>query len=228
MTTIRGLIAVDFSATVLYNIVKGDASILEFFQLPPCILSCIRPGIQRFDENMRSHGLEYILVLDGMPHPKKYVSILRRKESKDAVIEIYEILRIRPQENSLERIRKCWQKSRILSRPDIHTHVISILNDLGIAFRVAPFEADAEVVNLCQRGIAGYAMSTDGDIFVLGGAMVLYNWDFKEGTVNMVCNDLDSHRQLTVYLFAVAKPEVSVQHDPPIQVDSYYLTVLSN
>ena len=85
MTTIRGLIAVDFSATVLYNIVKGDASILQFFQLPPCILSCIPPGIQRFDENMPSHGLEYILVLDGMPHPKKYAFILRRKESKDVL-----------------------------------------------------------------------------------------------------------------------------------------------
>ena len=222
MDAIDGTIAVDFSAALLYDMVNSDESMLEFLQIPRRNLSSIRPGIERFVENMISKGLKFIFVLDGRPHPKKYASIHRGKESRDAAIELYEILKNPPQQDSWDKIKKLWQKCKILSRPDIHAHVISILKDFNVDFMVAPFEADALVVSLCLQGIAGYAMSTDGDIFVLGAAMVIYGWNFKEGTVNMVCNDLDSHRRLTDNIVLNAKMADDVQRSAfPILVDSY-------
>ena len=222
---IKGTIVVDFSASILYNLVVSEESMLELMQKPPRNLSYIEPGIKAFHENMCANNLTYILILDGMKHPKKYASILRANEYEIASEKLYNIFKIPPHAESWSEIKKLWKNCKILNRADIHAHIVSVLQKLRINFLVAPFEADALVISYCLNCPGSYAMSTDADVWVMGAPAVIYQWDFNDKSIHVLLNDNVSHRNLTTQIMSDSKlPDSNVD----ICINRYYLAILSN
>ena len=71
MADLVGIQAVDFSIFLYEGFSSNFENLMLFHQKPPCEISSIRHKIVEFDHNMHKHQLEYIFVLDGLPHPLK-------------------------------------------------------------------------------------------------------------------------------------------------------------
>jgi exonuclease-1 len=63
--------------------------------------------------------------------------------------------------------------------PDIAYLLVEELQNRGIKFIVAPYEADAQLAYLSRSGMVDFIITEDSDLLAFGAKKILYKLDFK-------------------------------------------------
>jgi len=199
MADLIGVMAVDFSILLYSWLGYRIENMMLYHQMPRANIDLIRRKIIQFDAEMKARNLQYIFILDGLAHELKYASRKREKDAIESLPELKEALE--NPDYDAKGMKQLMGKSCNLSRADIFAYCISVLIELGINFRVAPFEADWEITSLVMRGECSCAWSTDGDYVVLGCPQLIYSYDFEKGIVWIIEINEAFYENLTDKLF---------------------------
>jgi 5'-3' exonuclease len=203
------VLAIDISIFVwqLFQAKEGHlASIDEFHSQPPRPISALKPMLVQLQSRLVRNNIDFILVLDGIGHPNKLASLERKAKSKVALFALAQLL-IKDDNNTPEDLKKIAdlkKKSINAFRADIEADLIKICVELRIKYIRAPYEADPQLVQLCNSGIAHAVYSTDSDIAVLGystGIKWIHAIDFDKGTAQIVDFSKDSTKLAIATLF---------------------------
>lgn len=132
---------------------------------------CIEYTISKAEILRVKFGIVVILVIDGDALPSKDDENTQRRMARDAAFE------------KAEKAYDCRTARRLYAQSCSVTHemryaLIQRCNEMGLAFIVAPFEADAQMARLAQTGIVDLVITEDSDILVYGCPRALFKVDF--------------------------------------------------
>ncbi|DAZ94681.1 TPA: hypothetical protein N0F65_002390 [Lagenidium giganteum] len=122
---------------------------------------------------LKACGIEQvILVFDGQRLPMKAATHEKRQDAKEenrikARQSMSELKGLRGEARQAELSKAYTHFQRSVSiTPEIVSRVMMALRDQNVAFVVAPFEADAQMVWMCKSGLASAIVTEDSDVFV--------------------------------------------------------------
>ncbi|KFG63855.1 XPG N-terminal domain-containing protein, partial [Toxoplasma gondii RUB] len=134
------------------------------------------------------HRVEPLLVFDGAKIPAKAAEDEKRQQARQKASEEARELLKKYEEarragrkhpgDTRELLTRCSQALSI--SPEMVDTVISACRSLGVAFVVAPYEADAQLAFLARTGKIAAAVSEDSDLLAHGCQQVLFKMD-REG-----------------------------------------------
>ena len=143
----------------------------------PAEAKCAEYAARKAELLRQSFGINVLLVIDGDSLPSKRDENLERRAERDRAYD---------RAVAAERSRDSRAARRFYAQACSVTH--GIKHDLieecrgrGIAFLVAPYEADAQMARLAHTGAVDLVITEDSDILVYGCPRVLYKTDFKTG-----------------------------------------------
>ena len=73
------------------------------------------------------------------------------------------------------------QQALASPRVDFIAMIINFCEEKKIKYCSAPFEADWQLVSLQQQGLIKHIISSDGNLFVLGGDSIITNINYSSG-----------------------------------------------
>ncbi|KAI9034484.1 PIN domain-like protein [Hyaloraphidium curvatum] len=130
---------------------------------------------------LQSFGIVPYLVFDGGPLPAKRATEaerrLRREEARAKGMELWHA-------GQRDRAFEHFAASVDVS-PAMAFQLIAALRKLGVAYVVAPYEADAQLAYLEKAGIVDAILTEDSDLLVFGCKRVLYKLD-RDSTVQEI------------------------------------------
>lgn len=153
----------------------------------PELVASVRYKLNR----LRACGLVVSVCFDGFSHPMKKETQAERREKKREAKESYK--------NHLERAKKLIREGNPIPKELLEaanksrkeSGGLSILDTAAlmilmkrenIPVYVAPFESDAQMVELEKSGVIKGICTEDGDIVILGGGLVFSKMEF--GTID--------------------------------------------
>ncbi|KAL6758969.1 PIN domain-like protein [Haematococcus lacustris] len=133
---------------------------------------------------MLSNGVVPVVVFDGCRMPSKNDEEEARRRSRR---ENRERALTHLQMGNLAAAEECFQRSVDVT-PAMAKQFIEALKDKGVAFVVAPYEADAQMAYLALNGDVWAVVTEDSDLLAYGCPRVLYKLD-KMGNGEEICLD---------------------------------------
>lgn len=135
---------------------------------------CIEYTISKAEILRVKFGIVVIMVIDGDALPSKDDENTQRRKDRDMAFE---------KALAAEKAQDCRTARRLYAQSCSVTHemrhaLIQRCNETGVAFIVAPFEADAQMARLAQTGIVDLVITEDSDILVYGCPRALFKVDF--------------------------------------------------
>jgi exonuclease-1 len=125
--------------------------------------------VTRQVKKIEKQGVEVILVFDGARIESKCDVEKKRQHSRNEAKakgdEAYN-------SSSYQAAEQLYRKAVDVS-PDMARAVMDKCGREGIRFLVAPYEADAQLGDLCRRGVAHFCISVDSDLPLFGCQFVL-------------------------------------------------------
>lgn len=137
-------------------------------------VKCINYTINKAETLQVEFGIGVILVIDGDSLPSKKEENAQRREERDKAFE---------KAIAAEKARDSRTARRFFAQSCSVTHkmryeLIKACKQLGIAFLVAPYEADAQMARLAHTGVVDLVITEDSDILVYGCPRALFKVDF--------------------------------------------------
>ncbi len=114
-----------------------------------------------------------VLVFDGGKLPNKV--IVEEQRQSDRKRNMNKGLK-HLEDGDTVAARLCFQKAADIS-PEIALLLIQELRKVGVEFVVAPYEADAQLAYMCQKGNINAVISEDSDLLVFGCHTVVFKLD---------------------------------------------------
>ena len=138
---------------------------------------CAEYAARKAELLRRSFGINVLLVIDGDTLPSKNEENQKRRAERERAYD---------RAVAAERSRDGRAARRFYAQACSVTHgikrgLIEECRGRGIAFLVAPYEADAQMARLAHSGAVDLVITEDSDILVYGCPRVLYKTDFKTG-----------------------------------------------
>ena len=122
---------------------------------------------------MQHYGVTPIVVLDGGALGSKEGTEVERAAKRDAARTA---ARLEKKLRNDEAARKHYVKAVDVT-PLMARNLVLALRAAGVAYVVAPYEADAQLAYLCLTGLADGAVAEDSDLLPYGCAQVLFKLD---------------------------------------------------
>ena len=124
-------------------------------------------------EQLKRHGVEPFVVLDGAALPaKKGTEVKRRQKRERAAAEAAELLRAGPYDQAHAAYLKA-----VNITPEHAFQLIEALRARNVRYVVAPYEADAQIAQLARSGIVQLVLAEDSDMLAFGCPRVLTKLD---------------------------------------------------
>ena len=137
-------------------------------------LKCVNFTMKKA-ENLRSNfGMEVILVIDGDSLPCKKEENEKRRAERD---EAFQKAMAAEQGGDSRTARRFYAQACSVTHK-IRYELIKACKQAGIAFLVAPFEADAQMARMAHTGMVDLVITEDSDTLVYGCPRVLFKIDF--------------------------------------------------
>ncbi|CDK26816.1 unnamed protein product [Kuraishia capsulata CBS 1993] len=118
---------------------------------------------------LRHFGIEPYMVFDGDYLPTKAGTEKERAERRR---EYKALAETAVRKNDKKTAFGCFQKACDVT-PEMAKSLIDVLNDKGIKYVVAPYEADSQMVHLEKLGIVDGIISEDSDLLVFGCKLLI-------------------------------------------------------
>lgn len=143
-------------------------------------------------ELLLKNGVTPYVVLDGGQLPNKSeeerTRARSRQENRDKARELW-------RQGNKTAALEAYQKAVDIT-PDIAHELVQALQNRGIAFVVAPYEADAQCAYLVLNGLVDAVMTEDSDLLVYGCPHVLFKVDWNGDADEVALADLPNCREL--------------------------------
>ena len=137
-------------------------------------LKCIDYATNKAETLKAKFGIEVILVIDGDALPSKNEENMQRREERTKAFE---------KAMAAEKAHDSRSARRFYAQSCSVTHamryeLIKKCKEKGLAYLVAPYEADAQMARLAQTGFVDLVITEDSDILVYGCPRALFKVDF--------------------------------------------------
>ncbi|KAL3795487.1 hypothetical protein ACHAW5_002454 [Stephanodiscus triporus] len=137
-------------------------------------LKCIEYTTNKAETLRVKFGIEVILVIDGDALPSKDEENMQRREERAKAFE---------KAMTAEKAKDSRSARRFYAQSCSVTHtmryeLIRKCNELGLAYLVAPYEADAQMARLAHTGVVDLVITEDSDILVYGCPRALFKVNF--------------------------------------------------
>ena len=84
MTDIEGTVVVDFSIIIYDGFSSNLENLMQLHENPPRNIPWLGVTIRQFELSMKKNDINYLFMLDGLPHPLKFASQKRQRRSDEA------------------------------------------------------------------------------------------------------------------------------------------------
>jgi exonuclease-1 len=151
-------------------------------------MKCVNFTMKKAETLRSNFGIEVILVIDGDSLPgKKEENELRRAERHEA----FQKALTAEQAGDSRAARRFYAQSCSVTHK-IKYELIKACKQAGIAFLVAPYEADAQMARMAHTGMVDLVITEDSDTLVYGCPRVLFKVDFEtnQGQEIQIMRDL--------------------------------------
>ncbi|KAG0436328.1 hypothetical protein HPB47_018013 [Ixodes persulcatus] len=118
-------------------------------------------------------GVRPVLVFDGQRLPSKQLTERKRREQRETNRQKAKQFLI---EGRIKEARECYQRAVDIT-PEMALDLIKECRRRGIDYIVAPYEADAQLAYLTQRGLADVVITEDSDLILFGCEKVVFKMD---------------------------------------------------
>ena len=137
-------------------------------------LKCIDYTTNKAETLKAKFGIEVILVIDGDALPSKNEENMQRREERTKAFE---------KAMAAEKAHDSRSARRFYAQSCSVTHamryeLIKKCKEKGLAYLVAPYDADAQMARLAQTGFDDRVITEDSDILVYGCPRALFKVDF--------------------------------------------------
>ena len=137
-------------------------------------LKCIDYTTNKAETLKAKFGIEVILVIDGDALPSKNEENMQRREERNKAFG---------KAMAAEKAHDSRSARRFYAQSCSVTHamryeLIKKCKEKGLAYLVAPYEADAQMARLAQTGFVDLVITEDSDILVYGCPRALFKVDF--------------------------------------------------
>jgi exonuclease-1 len=131
---------------------------------------------------LQRHKIKPILVFDGLPIPIKEKTVAKRKDDKKNNRAKAEKLLT---EGKRDEAATLFARS-IKVKGSMINVVVDVLENIGVKYIVAPYEADAQIAYLVKENIADFAISEDSDLLVYGCENIVFKLDVDGSCENIL------------------------------------------
>ncbi|KAL8915491.1 MAG: hypothetical protein Q9171_000056 [Xanthocarpia ochracea] len=139
-------------------------------------------------------GVTPYLVFDGDYLPSKasteHGRATKREESKRMGLELHRLGKISQAQLELQKA--------VDVTPEMARQLIEELKTLGVQYVVAPYEADAQLAYLEQKGVIQGILSEDSDLLVFGAKRLLTKLDQYGDCIEISRSDFTSCREISL------------------------------
>lgn len=139
-------------------------------------------------------GVTPYLVFDGDYLPSKAATeherATKREESKKLGLELYRLGKISQAQLELQKA--------VDVTPEMARQLIEELKNEGVQYVVAPYEADAQLAYLEQKGIIQGILSEDSDLLVFGAKRLLTKLEQYGDCIEISRSDFTSCREISL------------------------------
>lgn len=144
--------------------------------------------INRYVRLLRQVNCQIILVFDGLPHPAKKPTTLKRSERRAVYKKRGEELL---SSGKVVEAMKCFRRCSSISRASVYEIMHAMQGSPGVEVVEAPFEADSQLAFLTLNGYADYVITEDSDLIVYGCERILFKLKLSGECVYYNKNQLD-------------------------------------
>ncbi|KAH9941805.1 PIN domain-like protein [Epithele typhae] len=131
---------------------------------------------------LRHYGIQPYLVFDGGPLPAKQGTESDRKQRREENLARANALAA---QGNHSQAREFYVKCVDVT-PQMAYQLIKALRAEGVAYVVAPYEADAQLAYLERIGLVDAIITEDSDLLVFGCKTVLFKLDTTAATVSSI------------------------------------------
>ncbi|KAL3823288.1 hypothetical protein ACHAXA_003436 [Cyclostephanos tholiformis] len=164
----KGVFACDVRA--LAKSQRGDQSDKAKF----AELKCIEYATNKAETLKVKFGIEVILVIDGDALPSKNEENTLRRDERD---KAFEKAMDAEKAHDSRSARSFYAQSCSITHA-MRYELIKKCKTIGLAYLVAPYEADAQMARLAHTGVVDLVITEDSDILVYGCPRALFKLDF--------------------------------------------------
>jgi len=125
-----------------------------------------------------SYSIGAFAVIDGPPLPTKERENAERQQNR---VNAYAAAKTAEAKGDFKLATKLYFKACGTS-PRMRQLLAERCADNGIPFVKAPYEADAQMVQAVEDGLASFIISEDADMLALGSPHTIFKLNFKDGT----------------------------------------------
>jgi exonuclease-1 len=137
-------------------------------------IKCVNFTIKKAETLRSNFGMEVILVIDGDSLPCKKEENEKRRAERD---EAFQKAMAAEQGGDSRAARRFYAQSCSVTHK-IRYELIKACKQAGIAFLVAPYEADAQMARMAHTGMVDLVITEDSDTLAYGCPRVLFKIDF--------------------------------------------------
>lgn len=186
----KGVFACDVKALAKSQrgLLSSDKPTLSSTASSSIDMKCVNFTMKKAETLRSNFGIEVVLVIDGDSLPgKKEENELRRAERHEA----FQKALAAEQAGDSRAARRFYAQSCSVTHK-IKYELIKACKQAGIAFLVAPYEADAQMARMAHTGMVDLVITEDSDTLVYGCPRVLFKVDFEtnQGQEIQIMRDL--------------------------------------
>ncbi|EED86926.1 exonuclease 1, partial [Thalassiosira pseudonana CCMP1335] len=137
-------------------------------------MKCVQYAINKAQMLQSKFGMEILLVIDGDALPSKKEENSQRRAERDSAFE--KAMTAEASGDSRAARRYYAQSCSVTHK--IRYELMKACKLVGIAFIVAPYEADAQMARLAHTGVVDLVITEDSDILVYGCPRACFKIDF--------------------------------------------------
>ena len=137
-------------------------------------MKCVQYAINKAQMLQSKFGMEILFVIDGDALPSKKEENSQRRAERDSAFE--KAMTAEASGDSRAARRYYAQSCSVTHK--IRYELMKACKLVGIAFIVAPYEADAQMARLAHTGVVDLVITEDSDILVYGCPRACFKIDF--------------------------------------------------
>jgi 5'-3' exonuclease len=166
-----------FDISILLHQTKNDVAIAA--RLLEENYKLLNTRLSLLIAKLRTHNIVPIFVFDGLDQPAKAAEQEKRRALQSAATD-----KLTPTGSRAEDI-----SAAVAINEKLVGNVQSLFIRLGVSYEVAPYQADAQLVQAEREHRAHAVWSTDGDIMVHGCKRQIKEWNWSNGHAVLITAD---------------------------------------
>lgn len=197
LSEIKGAVGIDVSTLMYRSLCSQEASSVFDVDDPKVpLFSAYNSFISALRTLREKHKLDVVLCFDNKSHPMKADTQTERRATRQYHLEeLRKLYQLGSSNDAIMASIADHRKKLAYPREDLIAMIVSYCKKNAIKYCAAAFEADWQLVSLQQQGLIQNIISSDGDLFVLGGDNIITELNISSGACCIYRRELIMQRK---------------------------------